>query len=94
MNSSMIGINKPSSELPIKTQSSQKSTTYAEGFENLLKQKLSTSSSEANEPKIEVRKNASIKDLQSRRMSKPEINSTVSNEPKAQMSEVDQKKQS
>lgn len=91
MNSSMIGINKPSSELPIKTQSSQKSTTYAEGFENLLKQKLSTSSSEANEPKIEVRKNASIKDLQSRRMSKPEINSKVSNEPKAQMSEVDQK---
>lgn len=91
VNSSMIGINRPFSELPIKSQSSQRSNGNSEGFENLLRQKLSAVPQEVNEAKVDARKNTAAKDLQGRRMNKPEI-STAS--PKEVSTDTDEAQQS
>lgn len=93
MNSSMIAINRPSNELPAKSQTNQKAASGSDVFGNLLKQKLSSNVSDANEFKADtVKKPNALRDLQTRRMNKPEITVNGQGDLKDQTSSIDANK--
>lgn len=77
VSNSVIAINRQSAEVPVKSQMDQKNGLGNDVFGNLLKQKLTSKSSSVSEVKVDdSRKISASKDLQARRMNKPQINNS------------------